>query len=113
MAGFADRIFRIKNSAPGPGIEGSRITRFRPSLVASVRIDLVCGVPGNACCLFSLSPNVTIWLVLGMERVDAGGSVIDSEHYHDDNLPQEDRNNNISGKPRRISERPRMAIPLE
>ena len=44
MAGFADRIFRIKNSAPGPGIEGSRITRFRPSLVASVLFDLVCGV---------------------------------------------------------------------
>ena len=98
MACFADRIFRIKNSTAWPRIEGSRITRFRPGLIASVRIDLVCGVPGNACCLFSLSPNVAIWLVLGVERVDVGGSVIDSEHYHDDYLPQQDRDAVIPGE---------------
>ena len=98
MACFADRIFRIKNSTPGPGIKGSRIARFESCLVACVYVDPVRRVSGDACNLFSFSPNAAVWLALGVELVGVGRRVIGPEHYHDDYLPQQDRYAVIPGE---------------
>ena len=98
MACFADRIFRIKNSTPGPGIKGSTITRSESCFAACVHVDPVCRVSGDACNLSSFSPNAVVWLALGVERVGVGRSVIDPEHYHDDYLPQQDRDAVIPGE---------------
>jgi hypothetical protein len=52
MACLADRIFRIKNSTPGPGIKGSTITRSESCFAACVHVDPVCRVSGEVKMVF-------------------------------------------------------------